>query len=525
MKPMDEGSRGEIDTLLISFDNSLIPVGVKYLHYVLLKNGHNSFILNLPHFNRNDDNSLDNIITFISEMNPKLIGMSVMTHNYFDACCLSRYLKKYFKSTPIIWGGIHPTISPESCLEYADYVCVGEGEKTILDVTKAISKGKNIKAVNNICYIEDNQIKKNPLYPPIENLDDIAPYEHVPVNTFIQKNRKITPLDKKIFKRNTRYRGTFYHTITSRGCPFSCTYCCNNFLSRLYSSKKIRRRSVSNIITELEKAIKDNPDIEYISFLDDCFLACSMEYLRGFCEAYKERIGKPFFIGATPIYVTRDKIRLLKDAGLSWIGIGFESGSDQICKEIYKRKSLKKHFIKATRIINEFSIFPQYDIILDNPFEKEEDKLETIRTLIETPRPFYPGLFSLILYPGTELYKKVKRECPEKREDSRLKSYLIYKKNSLNEMIRLSSFLSDKFMNKIVHLYKQNPSGFRFKIALFFVKITSAIIFEPLTYFRLIKLSQGGSYLKTVKSLPHFFKEGFLIYLNQFKRTSLYRFR
>ncbi|OGC14602.1 hypothetical protein A3J90_03355 [candidate division WOR-1 bacterium RIFOXYC2_FULL_37_10] len=507
-----------MNTLLISVQKDLDIIGLKCLHYYLLKNGYNSFLLHLINFNPNDENSLKTVKNFISEISPLFIGISLMSVEYYNARDLTKYLKANFKSIPIIWGGIHPSISPEMCLADADYVCVGEGERTILDFANAINNHGCVETINNLCYIENNRIKKNMLYPPIEDLDNIPSYDHIPVNSFIQNEKGlIIPIDKKVFRKYARYKGTFYSIMSSRGCPFSCTYCCNNFLSRLYQTKKVRRRSNKNIIIELEKAVKDNPEIEYINFQDDCFLACGDEYLKEFCKLYKEKVKKPFVVRAIPIYITKNKIKNLKEAGLSWISLGLQSGSDRICKDIYKRKSLKADFLKAAKIIKEFNIAAFYDVILDNPFETEEDGLETIQTLIETPKPFYTQFFSLSLYLGTELYEKAQKECPEKIEDSLKKKYFLYHKKTINNMIRYSTFLSGKFMNKVVYLYKQDPKGLRFRVILFIANLLSSLVFEPLTYFRVIKLSQGNSYIRTFKVLPNYFKEGIMRYFNQFK--------
>ncbi|MBC8495687.1 cobalamin B12-binding domain-containing protein [archaeon] len=506
----------KISVLLISLQRDLDIIGLKTLHYCLLKKGYDSVLLHLPNFNPNNNNALKQIGKFVLEISPKLIGISLMTVEYFNSRDLTKYLKNNFESIPIIWGGIHPTISPAMCLDDADYVCIGEGERTILDLANAINNDENVNNINNLGHIQNGKVKKNILYPLIENLDEIPSYDHIPINSFIQgKNGFIVPIDKKKFKKYARYRGTTYSIMSSRGCPFSCTYCCNNFISHLYQTKKIRRRSIKDIIFELEKTVNEYSEIEYINFQDDCFLACSDTYLKEFCEIYKGKIKKPFIIRAIPIYITPNKIKYLKDAGLAWINLGLQSGSDRVCNDIYKRKSLKADFLKAARIIKKFNIAAFYDIILDNPFENEEDRLATVQTLIETPKPFYTQFFSLTCYLGTEIYEKVKKELPEKIEDSLRKDYLSYKKNILNDLTRLAAFLNAEHMNKIVYFYKQNPRTFKFKISLFIAKLLTLIIYEPFTYWQVIKLSQQGSYLKTLRVLPNYVKEGLMRYLNQ----------
>ena len=507
-----------MNALLISIQKDLDVIGLKSLHYSLLKDGHNSYLLHLPHFNPDDKIALEYTGRFILKASPAFIGISLMSTEYHSVSYLTKYLKNRFKSIPVIWGGVHPTICPEMCVDKADYVCIGEGERTIIDIAKAVSGNNDLRNINNLCYSEGGQIRKNRLYPLIKDLDGLPLCDNIYANGFIQGPvGNIINVDKEIIKKYAKFRGTVYSIMSSRGCPFSCTYCCNNLISRLYGGNTVRRRGIDNVISELENAIICNPEIEYVNFQDDCFLACSEEYLSRFCGAYKKRIKKPFIARAIPVYLTRNKMKHLSDAGLAWISLGLQSGSDRICKDIYNRKSSKSDFLKAARIIKDFNMAAFYDVILDNPFETVEDKLETIHTLIETPKPFYPQIFSLSLYLGTELYERAKRECPEKIEDSLAKDYAAYNKGNINNMIRLSIFLNRRFMNKIICLYKQDQTGTGYKLIMFAANLLSSFIFEPLTYFQLLRMSKDMSYLRALAALPNYLREGFALYFKQFK--------
>jgi radical SAM superfamily enzyme YgiQ (UPF0313 family) len=439
-----------MNTLLISVQKDLDAVGLKYLHGYLLNNNHKSSMFYVPDFNLQDTKQQQSIREFVSQINPGLIGFSLMSGEYHATRYLTNFIKSFTKSTPIIWGGIHPTVLPESCLEHADYACIGEGEQTILDIANAIKNNGKIKDINNLCFLEDGRIKKNPLYPLIEDLDKIPSYERIPANSFILVNRRVQRLDKKIYSKYARWLGRTYSIITTRGCPFSCTYCGNNFISHLYPLRKIRRRNINGIIDELKKALRDYPEIEYVNFQDDCFLGCSDDYLEQFCNIYKEQIRKPFIVKSIPIYITEDRLKSLKNAGLSWITLGLQSGSDRVCTEIYKRKSLKADFLKATKLINKYKIAAFYDVILDNPFETTEDKLETIDVLMKTPRPFYLQLFSLVFFYGTELYDKAKSEQPQCLEDCTKKDFLIPQRNTLNILTKLASLIKEKYMLRIM---------------------------------------------------------------------------
>lgn len=482
--------------------------------------GHNSSILYLSNFSLSNREQKTSIKDFLLRQKPDFIGMSLMSEEYYKASQLTIYIKSFFEPVPIIWGGIHPTISPESCLDYADYVCVGEGEYVVRDIADTVARNGDLRNVNNLCYMQDGMIKQNPLHPRIEDIDNLPMYEHIPRNSYIMDGKKIVSLRRKEFKKYVRNLGKTYSIMSSRGCPYACTYCCNNFMSRLYNSRKIRRRSIQNIMKELETALADNPDIEYINFQDDCLLAATEEYLKDLFSLYKQKIDKPFIARTIPNYVTPEKLRLLKDAGIGFIDMGLQSGSARTCKDIYKRRTTKEDFLKVARLVKEFELAAIYDIILDNPFETEEDEFETLETVMDIPKPYYMELFSLTLYPGTELYERAKREFSQFTEGQLDKNYLMPSRNKINDIIRLATLIDKKYMLRIVDLYKQHSERFWFGTFLGTLNLISLLVLQPATYFRVIRLSQGGSIPKMFKVLPLYFGEGIKRYLSQFFKSA-----
>ncbi len=498
------------DVLLIPVQDNLSHIGLKYLHYILLDGGFQSKLLYLPYLDLNDSHGRNNLREFIAQLNPLYIGLSLTSFEYNRARDLSIFLKKNFPAIPIIWGGVHPTIEPNSCFPYADYICIGEGERSIIDFSSALLNGQDISEIPNICNQENWQEQKNKLYPAIKDLDPIPWGDHVPKQGFIQrKDGVIYPLDKRIFRKEARFQGKLYELMSSRGCAFSCTYCCNNFFSRMYSdNKKVRRRSIDNIISELEYAVKFNPEIELIIFHDDSFLVCTTEYLMEFCKVYEEKIKKPFLVRVTPTSINRDKLIRLKQAGLSWITMGLQSGSDTVNREVYKRRSLKKDFLKSAQLINELYIAGKYDVILDNPFEKENETIETIETLIETPKPYLIEFFSLTLFPGTELYDRVLAECPDKMEDCREKNYTGFEQSFLNRLVVLAIYLPESVMRKLLQLYTKNSGKNRkFKAYFFISKVLSSAYYKPKTLLNVLKLSRGNSYVEAIRIIPMHVKD------------------
>ena len=387
------------DVLLISLQEDLDVIGLRSLHYQLLKHGFASHILFIPRFP--SAAMSDAVYNIIDKLSPLFIGISLMSIEYDRAMQLTHVLKTYYPSIPILWGGIHPTIAPETCLDYADFICIGEGESFIVDFANAVANGSGPEALGSLVFRRTGQVVQNPLYPLVADLSAIPACEHVPRDSYVLHKGTITPLNIRTFRKYARYSGTTYSIMSSRGCPFSCTYCCNNALAKIYGSKKVRFREFSSVIDELRMAITQYPFIEYINFQDDCFLLRSDEEIERFCHLYKQEIKRPFIARSIPTFITERKIALMKSAGLAWISLGLQSGSDHVCHEIYKRRSGKQDFLKAARAIKNQDLAAFYDVILDNPFETDEDRIDTVLTLMETPKPFYTQYFSLSLYPGT----------------------------------------------------------------------------------------------------------------------------
>lgn len=510
-----------MSVLLLTLQNDMDPIGLRYIHNYLLKHSIHSNILYLPGFQEDsDDHEIHEIRMFVEWISPQLLGLSIMSNEYFKAVHLTKHLKRFFPDIPILWGGIHPTIAPEMCLKYADFVCIGEGESTVLDMIYAVQENKSLKTISNLSFLENGEMKKNPLYPLLHDPDGIPPDSNIPENSFVQHNGRILTLEKRIFNKYARFSGTITSVMSSRGCPFSCTYCCNSTFGELYGTNKVRRRSISNVIQELETAKRRFPDIRCFNFLDDCFLACNEKYLYDFFEVYKERVNVPFIVRCIPTYLTDGKMKILKEYGLAWLNLGLQSGSDRTNKEIYKRKSLNKHFLKAAGLVKKYNVAAFYDVILDNPFETDDDRLNTVMTLIETPKPFYPSFFSLTFYMGTQIYDRAIRELPGYTEEFLTKDYQAYKNTMLNNMARLATFLNAGLMKRIVAMYESNPEALWFKLVIFIARIVSLCVLEPLTYLRVLKLAQGGNYIRLAMVFPHYIRDGFRLFIKRFKSLS-----
>ena len=502
------------EVLLISLQEDLDVIGLKSLHYQLLGHGFASHILFIPKFS--GAAMSDAICNLVNKLSPLFIGISLMSVEYDRAKQLTHVLKSHYPSMPIIWGGIHPTIAPETCIEYADFICIGEGENFIVDFANAIVNESSPESLNSLACRKNGQVVQNPLYPLITDLSVLPVCEHIPKNSYVLHKGRITDLDTKTFRKYARYSGMTYSITSSRGCPFSCTYCCNNALAKMYDSKKIRFRKLASVIDELKMAITQYPFIEYINFQDDCFLSMSDEEMERFCYLYKQEIKRPFIARSIPTFITESKLASMKSVGLAWLCLGLQSGSDHVCQDIYQRPSGKQDFLRAARAIKSNDLAAFYDVILDNPFETDEDRINTVQTLMETPKPFYSQFFSLTLYPGTELREQALEKNLIKGDEYQRKDYLLYNKTNINNLIRLATFMPSSWLKFLLKLFRRKPNSLWFKMNVSMARLFAIAFAEPITYLKVIRLSQRKKLGATIRVLPYYVKEGLSRFIKQF---------
>ena len=496
-----------MNVLLISVQRNLDIIGLKGLHHLLLDRGYRSFLLCLPDLDAASTAETATLNHFVREVKPRFIGISLMAIDYRLARRITRVIKQAMPEIPVIWGGIHPSTAPEMCLQDADYVCIGEGDQAILDLAEAAQQGTPFRVVRSLAFLENGKLRRNPMHPLIINLDELPVNRQIPENTFVMQRGVVAPLQKRDLVKFHRYRGGLYKIITSRGCPHACTYCVNSFLKSLYPHHPVRRRSIEHVMRELELAAREGPRLTYVDITDDCFLASPMDYLRAFCREYKTRIRVPFLVKGTPQYFTRGKMDLLVDAGLSWVNIGLQSGSDRTCRDVYCRKSSAAEFLKAAELVNQYPVAAFYDIIVENPFESLEDELQTAETLMATPRPFYPQLFSLVFYHGTQLYERAIRECPEHLKAPMDRDSFSHESSDINELIEIAGILHRPLVRRLIAAFRRDRHAMTTRLALALGAFYAKTFLRPIVYFRLIRRSFRGSFWRACASLPLFLSE------------------
>ncbi|MCK4245194.1 MAG: radical SAM protein, partial [Candidatus Omnitrophica bacterium] len=216
------------------------------------------------------------------------------------------------------------------------------------------------------------------------------------------------------------------------------SYCASSVMGIL------RRRSIDNVIQELVETKNKYPFIELINFFDDTFFGGKDEFFEEFSKKYKKRIGLPFHAQCSPTTITEKKLESLIEAGLVFTEMGIQTGSSRI-KRMYRRPTPNKKILGVARLIDKYRhklLAPDYHIILDNPWERQEDVRATLDVILKLPRPYRLQISSLVLFPGTELHKKAKAEGLIKDEIREIyrKPFLHPQGTFLNYLIYLAGF-------------------------------------------------------------------------------------
>ena len=375
-----------------------------------------------------------------------LIGISVMTNYHHSMGHLTDQITSRL-GIPVVWGGIHPTLRPEACLERADFACVGEGEEALLELATAIRDGVQTDTIRNIYTKQNGSTIKTEIRPLIQDLDSLPfqDYDLAEHYLFRREEQRIVRMNSDLLEiyldygpRSLRRAQPTFQIMIARGCPYRCTFCGNQALASLYPGQRyLRRRSNEHAIAEIKAFKSIYPFVKAVLFSDDSFVMDDDEGIRSFCDLYTREIDLPFRCMATPKSITPKKMEYLTEAGLFFMEVGIQTGSERI-NEMYQRKWSSREIVKeAVSIINRYKdhVMPLYDVILDNPFATSDDEMETLRLILELPKPYVLQIFSLTLFPGTRLLEQaMKLGIVDDERKLYQKDYRVFRRNYLNAL-------------------------------------------------------------------------------------------
>jgi anaerobic magnesium-protoporphyrin IX monomethyl ester cyclase len=367
-------------------ESPLPPLSLTYLASVLIQEGIEVKILDFL-VTRYHPKKLRQEL---EEYRPQLVGATCVTLNYPIARRMLKVCKAFDPHIFTVIGGPHVTFAQEETLlrsPWIDAVVLGEGEKTLVELVRTMEGDKDIHQVPGIAFADGGVAVKTPPQARIENLDQL-------------------PLPARELLPMARYRalGTPCTVITSRGCPFSCTFCSG----RRMFGPKVRFRSPGFVVDEIERLQRDF-GLAKINIVDDTFTV-NHKHAQAVCEEMLRRnLKTKWSVFARVDTISEDLAQLMKQAGCEWMLFGVESADEEILKTIRKGFTIDE-VRSAVKVATEAGINVFNSFIFGLPGESWDTALKSLAFGDELYHKYGAkyGFHMLAPLPGTELYEKAK---------------------------------------------------------------------------------------------------------------------
>lgn len=365
------------------------PYYLAYAAGSLEKNGFSVKLMDAVAKNWNHNET----INFIRDFKPDLAIIDTSTPSIYNDVEVGDKIKEVLPETHVSLVGTHPTNLPNETLNLSkniDSVCRGEYDYTVSDIAETLKDKKNLKNVKGISYRKNKKIIHNPDRPLIKDLDEL-------------------PFVSEIYKKHLNIKDYFYASLrypqvtilTARGCPYNCSFCNIPF------KNSYRARSVENVIKEFEYIQNEFPEVKEVMIEDDTFHVIKERTIKICDLLIKKKIELKWSCNAR-VNMDIETLKKMKKAGCRLLCVGFESPSQRILDNIRKKttKQMQIDFMKNTR---------KAKLLVNGCFMLglSGDTKETIKETIEFAKELNPDtaqFYPLMVYPGTEDYKKAKEK-------------------------------------------------------------------------------------------------------------------
>ena len=368
------------------------PLGLLYISSYLNENNVKNYVYDSTFYSKPKQ------LKFIKEKQPKAIAIYTNLMTKINVIKLVKTLKinPDYGFPKVILGGPDITYNLDNYLNTGvDYLIIGEGEETTLELYNAIINDNDVSEINGIAYKEDNEVVRTAPRMRMKSLKDLP-----------LPNRSAIPVEKYLDTWKTHHGQSSMTVSTQRGCPYTCKWCSTAVYGQSY-----RRRPANKVAEEL-KSLKTTYNPDSIWFVDDVFTV-SHKWIKEFhAEVIKQDAVIPFECITRAERLNDEILHLLKEVGCYRIWIGAESGSQKIIDAMDRRVDVNV-VKKAIQDTNALGMETGTFIMVGYPGEDLDDIKATTQYLKDAN----PTHFTItVAYPikGTSLYNEVEERITEK---------------------------------------------------------------------------------------------------------------
>jgi radical SAM superfamily enzyme YgiQ (UPF0313 family) len=374
--------------------NIMAPLGLLSLSAWLEKHGHQADIHDCFAFPGLDDR----IFRYLTEERPDFIGFSTTTSSFLDGVRLAGKAKEALPGVKVVFGGVHMSALREQLLQdfpVIDYGVVGEGEEALRELMEG--EGKNLRHIEGLIFREHGEVIFNGFRRKLLDMDTLPFPAYDKLQGFPDSYR--LPIFSYPNAPNTT-------VITSRGCPYTCSYCDRSVFQRTY------RYNSPEYMMKYLTYLQQRFNIKHVNIYDDTFTLHRQRVIE-FCELkIGSRLKMTFNCAARTEQLDYAMLVLLKKAGCWMISLGIETGDPELLKKHRSYLPNKEmdnpleNIREMVHLIKKAGLRVKGLFMLGLPGETEESIAKSMEYVLGLPLDDF-NLSKLTPFPGAPMYSDI----------------------------------------------------------------------------------------------------------------------